>query len=50
MDEKEVKILIRKVPADLHRAFKVKCAAEGVSQQAQMIKLMREYVEKYVEK
>jgi plasmid stability protein len=44
MDEKEVKILIRNVPADLHRAFKVKCAAEGVSQQAQIVKLMAEYV------
>lgn len=37
-------IIIRKIPDDLRRAFKSRCAAEGVSQQDKIIELMREYV------
>lgn len=38
-------MIVRKVPEQLRRDFKAKCAAEGVSQQDKIIALMREYVE-----
>jgi len=37
-------MIIRKVPDDVRRAFKSRCAAEGVSQQDKVIELMRQYV------
>ncbi len=37
-------MIIRKVPEDLRRTFKARCAAEGVSQQDKIIELMRGYV------
>lgn len=40
-----VKIMIRKVPAELHRAFKAKCAIVGASQQQAIIDLMRRWAE-----
>lgn len=39
-------IIIRKVPEQLRREFKAKCAAAGVSQQDKIIELMREWVVK----
>ncbi|MFA5409569.1 MAG: hypothetical protein WC343_12430 [Bacilli bacterium] len=38
-------LIIRKVPSDLKRAFKVKCAEKGISLQAAAIELMRRWVE-----
>ena len=38
-------IIIRKIPDDLRRAFKSRCAADGISQQNKIIALMRTYVE-----
>lgn len=38
-------VMVRKVPAELRRRFKVKCAAEGISLQAAAIELMRRWVE-----
>jgi hypothetical protein len=37
-------MIIRKVPDDVRRAFKSRCAAEGVSQQDKVIELMKQYV------
>ncbi len=34
-------MIIRKVPEDVRRAFKVRCAQEGVSIQAKIVELMR---------
>ena len=39
-------MIVRKVPEDLRRKFKSKCAAEGISQQDKIIEMMREYVSK----
>jgi plasmid stability protein len=46
-DEQKTKqpMLIRQVPPDLKRKFKVKCAENGISQQAAVIELMRQWVE-----
>ena len=38
-------VMVRKVPAELQRRFKSKCAAEGISLQAAIIELMRRWVE-----
>ncbi|MFA7177608.1 MAG: hypothetical protein WC114_10195 [Smithellaceae bacterium] len=38
-------VMVRKVPAELQRRFKSKCAENGISLQAQMIELMKKYVE-----
>jgi plasmid stability protein len=38
-------LIIRKIPDDVHRAFKSRCASEGRSQQDKIIELMREYAE-----
>lgn len=37
-------MIIRKVPDELRRAFKARCAAEGISQQDKIIELMAAYV------
>jgi len=37
-------LIVRKVPDELRREFKARCAAEGVSQQDKIIELMRQYV------
>lgn len=39
-------MIIRKIPDDLRRAFKARCAQEGISQQDKIIELMREAVKK----
>jgi hypothetical protein len=39
-------MIIRKVPEQLRRDFKSRCAAEGKSQQDKIIELMAEYVSK----
>lgn len=36
-------MIVRKVPEDLRRKFKAKCASEGLSQQDKIIELMSEY-------
>ncbi len=41
---KQVSMIIRKIPDQLRRDFKARCAAEGVTQQDCVIKLMQEYV------
>lgn len=38
-------MIIRKIPADLRRAFKSRCAAEGITQQDKIIELMKAHVE-----
>ena len=38
-------MILRKVPEDLRREFKARCAREGISQQDKLIDLMRGYVE-----
>ena len=40
-DQLSPPIIIRKIPTDLRRAFKVRCAREGISQQDKIIELMR---------
>jgi len=42
--EPMTEMIVRKVPESLRRAFKVRCAEEGISQQDKMIELMREYL------
>ena len=42
--EPQTIITVRKVPVDLQRKFKSRCAALGISQQEQMIKLIRLWV------
>jgi S-formylglutathione hydrolase FrmB len=37
-------MIIRKVPGDLRRKFKSKCAAAGISQQDKIIDLMKDFV------
>ena len=37
-------VMVRKVPVDLQRKFKSRCAALGVSQQAKMVELIRAWV------
>lgn len=37
-------MIIRKIPEQLRREFKAKCAAEGISQQDKIIELMREWL------
>jgi len=39
-------ILIRKVPEELHRAFKTLCAKQGVSMQDEIMLLMRKELER----
>jgi len=39
-----VDIRVLNVPGDLHRAFKIKCAQEGISLTAQVIRLIGEWV------
>lgn len=39
-------MIIRNVPESLRREFKARCAQEGISQQAEIVKLMREYISK----
>ncbi len=39
-------LIIRKIPQDLQRAFKSRCAADGISQQDKIIELMKKYTEK----
>ena len=42
--EKET-LIVRQIPPDLKRKFKVKCAEKGISLQAAAIELMRRWVE-----
>jgi plasmid stability protein len=44
-EQKTKPMLIRQVPPDLKRKFKVKCAENGISLQAAVIELMRQWVE-----
>ena len=37
-------LIIRRVPEELHRAFKTRCAAEAVQMTAKIIELLRLYV------
>jgi plasmid stability protein len=37
-------IIVRKVPDDLRRRFKARCASDGISQQDKIIELMAAYV------
>jgi len=37
-------MIIRKIPDDLRREFKARCASDGISQQDKIIELMRGYV------
>lgn len=39
-------VIIRRVPSELRREFKARCAREGTSQQDKIIELMREYIAK----
>lgn len=41
-----IDIRVLNVPGDLHRAFKIRCAQEGVSLTAQVIRLIEEWVKK----
>ena len=45
VDKKNKDLIIRQIPPDLKRAFKVKCAEKGISLQAAAIELMRRWVE-----
>jgi plasmid stability protein len=45
MKQKNETLIIRQIPPDLKRAFKIKCAENGISLQAQAIELMRRWVE-----
>lgn len=42
--EPQTIITVRKVPVDLQRKFKSRCAALGISQQAKMVELIRAWV------
>jgi plasmid stability protein len=44
-DQKTKPMLIRQIPPDLKHKFKVKCAENGISLQAAVIELMRQWVE-----
>lgn len=37
-------LIIRNIPVDVHRAFKAKCAMEGISQQDKVIELIENYL------
>jgi hypothetical protein len=39
-------VIIRDIPPDLKREFKIACAVAGISQRDAMITLMKEWVEK----
>lgn len=43
-DRQETTIIIRKVPVELHRLFKVACAQEGVTQQDKVLELIKNYI------
>lgn len=43
MTVKGKNILLRNVPAELHRRFKAKCAEKGGTIQGQILLLMRKY-------
>jgi hypothetical protein len=43
-------VIIRDIPPDLKREFKIACAIAGISQRDAMITLMKEWVEKKEEK
>ena len=45
-----VNMIIRDVPDDLHRRFKVLCAEEGEPMKGKVIQIIREYVEKQEKK
>lgn len=39
-------MIVRKIPDQVRREFKAKCASKGISQQDCIINLMREYIKK----
>ncbi len=45
-NKKIVPLLIREIPADIHRKFKSKVALEGTDMQAKTIELIKEYIKK----
>ena len=40
-----VNFMIKRIPEDLHHAFKVACTIEGIPMREKVMELMREYVE-----
>jgi len=42
-------MIIRKIPEQLRRDFKARCAADGVSQQDKVIELIKKYTLKHGE-
>lgn len=43
-DLKTKDLILRRIPEDVHRAFKVKCAAEGKGMTEKIIEFMRKEV------
>lgn len=46
VEVKEGAMITRKIPEELRRKFKVRCAEEGISQQDKVIELMKGFAEK----
>lgn len=44
MTESKGALIIRNIPEDIRRAFKAKCAMEGISQQDKVIELIENYL------
>jgi plasmid stability protein len=44
-EQKTKPMFVRQIPQDLKRKFKVLCAEKGISLQAAVIELMRQWVE-----
>ncbi len=42
--------MIRKVPDDVHKDFRIMCFEKGVSMNTELLRLMKEAVEKYRKK
>lgn len=42
--------MVRDIPEDIHRDFKVMCVQKGVSMNAELLRLIREAVEGYRKK
>ena len=39
--------MLRNIPEDVHKDFKIMCVEKGVSMNAELLRLMKEAVEKY---
>ena len=45
-----VNFMVKRMPEDLHHAFKVACTIEGITMREKVMELMREYVERQEKK